>query len=157
MEIKFKSHSKEETIELGKLVSQFVFRGSVLTLTGDLGAGKTTFTGGVAKGLEIEEKVSSPTFNIMKCYFKGKIPLYHIDAYRLEEGTNKVLGLEEFIEGDGVCLIEWPNFIEELIDNKMALNIEIHHVDLNTRSFKIVTENKKYSGLFDAIKERYHD
>ena len=156
MEIKFKSYSKEETIELGELVSQYAFRGSIFTLTGDLGAGKTTFTSGVAKGLEIKEKVSSPTFNIMKCYFKAKIPLYHIDAYRLEEGTNKVLGLEEFIEGDGVCLIEWPNFIEELIDKKLALNIEIHHVDLNTRDFKVSTENLKYISLFEALKERYH-
>ena len=157
MEIEFKSYSKEETIELGKLIANYVFRGSVLTLTGDLGAGKTTFTGGVARGLNIEEKISSPTFNIMKCYFKAKIPLYHIDAYRLEEGTNKILGLEEFIEGDGVCLIEWPNFIRELIDEKNALNIEIHHIDLNTRSFKIRTENKKYIDLFDALKEKYHD
>ena len=156
MEIKFKSNSKEETIRLGELISNFVFRGSVLTLTGDLGAGKTTFTGGVAKGLEIEEKVSSPTFNIMKCYFKAKIPLYHIDAYRLEEGTNKVLGLEEFIEGDGVCLIEWPNFIEELIDSNQALNIEIYHVDSNTRDFIISTENQKYASLFDTLKERYY-
>ena len=157
MEIRFKSYSKEDTIELGQLVSQFLFRGSVLTLTGDLGAGKTTFTNGVAKGLGVEEKVSSPTFNIMKCYFKAKIPLYHIDAYRLEEGTNKVLGLEEFIEGDGVCLIEWPNFIEELVDEQLALNIEIHHVDLNTRNFKILTKNPKYISLFEALKERYHD
>lgn len=157
MEIRFKSYSKEETVQLGELISKFVFPGSVLTLTGDLGAGKTTFTSGVAKGLGVEEKVSSPTFNIMKCYFKAKIPLYHIDAYRLEEGTNKVLGLEEFIEGDGVCLIEWPNFIEELINTYLTLNIEIHHIDLNTREFIISTKNNNYNNLFEALKEKYHD
>ena len=157
MEIRFKSYSKEETVQLGELISKFVFPGSVLTLTGDLGAGKTTFTSGVAKGLGVEEKVSSPTFNIMKCYFKAKMPLYHIDAYRLEEGTNKVLGLEEFIEGDGVCLIEWPNFIEELINTYLTLNIEIHHIDLNTREFIISTKNNNYNNLFEALKEKYHD
>ena len=102
----FVSKSKEETIEFGKSLIPFLFRGSVITLTGDLGAGKTTLSSGIAKGLNITDKVSSPTFNIMKCYFHGTLPLYHIDAYRLEEGTNKDLGLEEFIEGNGICLIK---------------------------------------------------
>ncbi len=157
MEINFKSYSKDETIELGELISKFVFRGSVIALTGDLGAGKTTFTNGVARGLGIKEKVSSPTFNIMKCYFKATLPMYHIDAYRLEDGTNKILGLEEYIEGDGVCVIEWPNFIKDLIDDKQILNIEIHHLDLNTRQFKITTENPQYFSLFEILKEKYHD
>lgn len=157
MELKFISNSREETIQLGELISRFVFPGSVITLTGDLGAGKTTLTSGVALGLGITEKVSSPTFNIMKCYFNAKHPLYHIDAYRLEDGTNKILGLEEYIEGDGVCLIEWPNFIQELIDDSLSLNIEIHHLDLNRRSFIFTTKNNRYSLLFQTLKERYHD
>lgn len=157
MELKFISNSKDETIQFGEFISHFVFPGSVITLTGDIGAGKTTLTNGVALGLGINEKVSSPTFNIMKCYFKARLPLYHIDAYRLEEGTNKILGLEEYIEGDGVCLIEWPNFIEELIDNNASLNIEIHHLDLNKRSFVVTSSNPRYASLFQALKERYHD
>ena len=98
MKCSFKTFSKEETIELGKNLVPYLFQGSVITMTGDLGAGKTTLSSGIAQGLGIKEKVSSPTFNIMKCYFNAKLPMYHIDAYRLEEGTNKDLGLEEFIE-----------------------------------------------------------
>ena len=137
----FVSKSKEETIEFGKSLIPFLFRGSVITLTGDLSAGKTTLSSGIAKGLNITDKVSSPTFNIMKCYFHGTLPLYHIDAYRLEEGTNKDLGLEEFIEGNGICLIEWPNFIIEKIDENTSLNIEILNKDLNTRIINISSTN----------------
>lgn len=145
----FQTLNKEETIQLGKDISKYLFAGSVITLTGDLGAGKTTFAMGVAQGLKIKDKISSPTFNIMKCYFYGTLPFYHIDAYRLEDNANKDLGLEEYIEGNGVCLIEWPNFIEDKIDNNMALNIEILHNGLNSRIITIETNNEQYQTLFD--------
>ena len=157
MEFSLISKNKEYTIELGQAISSFLYPSSVITLTGDLGAGKTTFTSGVALGLNIKEKVSSPTFNIMKCYFNSRIPLFHIDAYRLEDGTNKDLGLEEFIEGDGICLIEWPNFIEDKIDSHNSLNIEIKYVSLEERLIKITTNNDRYIALFEFLKEKYHD
>ncbi|MBQ2070264.1 MAG: tRNA (adenosine(37)-N6)-threonylcarbamoyltransferase complex ATPase subunit type 1 TsaE, partial [Bacilli bacterium] len=113
MRASFVSKSKEQTRALGEALAQKLFPGSVVLLEGDLGAGKTTLVGGVAKGLGVEGDVISPTFNIMKCYFRGKMPLYHIDAYRLE-GQNIELGLEENIEGDGACFIEWPQFIMPL-------------------------------------------
>ena len=117
------TNAKEETRSLGKKLAPLFERGDVVLLLGDLGAGKTTFTGGVAEGLEIEEDVISPTFNIMKCYFKGRIPLYHIDAYRLEN-QNIEIGLDEFIEGDGVCLIEWPIYIEPLLpDERLSITL----------------------------------
>ncbi len=146
-----KTTSAEETRNLGKKIGNFLFAGAVITLTGDLGAGKTTFTGGVAESLGINEKVSSPTFNIMKCYFHGKLPMYHIDAYRLEDGTNKDLGLEEYIEGDGVCLIEWPNFIQEKIDKSLTLNVEILHETGDTRQITISSENDEYKKLFQSF------
>ena len=121
MKCSFKTFSKEETIELGKNLVPYLFQGSVITMTGDLGAGKTTLSSGIAQGLGIKEKVSSPTFNIMKCYFNAKLPMYHIDAYRLEEGTNKDLGLEEFIEGyqllctnDQAKLQEYVHLVESI-------------------------------------------
>ena len=157
MKCSFKTFSKEETIELGKNLVPYFFQGSVITMTGDLGAGKTTLSSGIAQGLGIKEKVSSPTFNIMKCYFNAKLPMYHIDAYRLEEGTNKDLGLEEFIEGNGVCLIEWPNFISDKIDFDSSLNIEILHSGNDVRTFNITSNNKMYEQLFAYLKERYHD
>ena len=76
-EIKIQTNSVEETKKLGSLLSSYLFPGAVITLSGDLGAGKTAFTGGIALGLGVKEKVSSPTFNIMKCYFDAKIPLFH--------------------------------------------------------------------------------
>lgn len=124
MEKVFITQSKEETRALGKRISSYLLPGDVILLEGDLGAGKTTFTGGVAEGLGVKEDVISPTFNIMKCYFKGRIPLYHIDAYRLE-GQNIEIGLDEYIEGDGACFIEWPQFIEPLIpDEKLEITLK---------------------------------
>ena len=119
----FLTQSKEETQALGKTLSKFLRPGDVVLLTGDLGAGKTTFVSGVAEGLRCGEDVISPTFNILKCYFKGTLPLYHIDAYRLE-GANLELGLEEYIEGDGACFIEWPAYIQDLIpDERLELSL----------------------------------
>ena len=114
MKYEFISKSKEETQKLGAFIAKEFLPGDVVLLKVDLGAGKTTLTGGVAKALDIKDDVISPTFNIMKCYFKGKLPLYHIDAYRLEN-QNIELGLDEYIEGDGVCFIEWPQYIEPLL------------------------------------------
>ena len=115
--------SKEETLGLGaKLAASFV-PGDVVLLRGDLGAGKTAFVSGVGAGLNCGEDVISPTFNILKCYFHGTLPMYHIDAYRLD-GQNIELGLDECIEGDGVCLIEWPDFIAPLLpDDYLAVSI----------------------------------
>ena len=113
MEIVYLSKGLLDTEKLANLIANNIFCGAVLSLDGDLGAGKTTFTKSFAQTLGIKEKVSSPTFNILKCYFGGRLPLYHIDAYRLEDGTNANIGLEEVIEGDGVCIIEWGKFIQE--------------------------------------------
>ena len=88
MKIKIESCSEENTISLGIKIASLLFKESLILLTGDLGAGKTTFTKGIAKGLNIKDEVNSPTFNILKCYFNKPLNLYHIDAYRLE-GVNK--------------------------------------------------------------------
>lgn len=109
---------------LGELFGKKAYISQVITLTGDLGTGKTTFAQGFAKGLNIQGIVNSPTFTLVKPYFESKIPLYHIDAYRLED-THQDLGFEEYIEGNGVCLIEWPQFINELIPpNQISIQIE---------------------------------
>ena len=136
------TNSKEETIKLGETISNKLFPGAVITLNGDLGAGKTTITKGIGKGLGIEEDINSPTFNILKCYFNNKLNLYHIDAYRLEdvppEGKN--IGLEEVIEGDGVAVIEWPEFINEMIPFH-SMNIEIHSLGGDKRFLIVQTKN----------------
>ncbi len=145
------TESKSETQALGKKLAPLFEAGDVVLLKGDLGAGKTTFTGGVAEGLKIEEKVISPTFNIMKCYFKGNLPLYHIDAYRLEE-QNIELGLDEYIEGDGVCLIEWPMFIEGLLPDEF-LEATLTNEGGDRRKIVFVSNSEHYDALVAALEE----
>lgn len=90
--------------------------GQVYALIGDLGVGKTVFTKGFAEGLGIDEPVSSPTFTILQIYEEGRIPLYHFDVYRIEEPEEmEEVGFDEYVYGDGVCLIEWANRIEEIL------------------------------------------
>lgn len=154
MTIDLFTHSSEETQNLGEEISKFLFEGSVITLDGDLGAGKTTLTKGVGKGLGIDEEINSPTFNILKCYFNDKLNLYHIDAYRLEDvpAEGKNIGLEEVIEGDGVCLIEWPLYIKEMIPFD-SLSVEIHNVGGNERKITLSSNSPKYKNLLEALKE----
>ncbi len=155
MKYNFISKSKEETQKFGAFIANLFSRGDVILLKGDLGAGKTTLTGGVAKALDIEEDVISPTFNIMKCYFKGKIPLYHIDAYRLE-GQNIELGLEEYIEGDGICFIEWPQYIEPLLPDE-ALSISLTNQGDNNRMITLEGNTPHFEEIINAVKGAFHD
>ena len=155
MEIVYLSKKLEDTEKLAKVISKNLFAGSVLSLDGDLGAGKTTFTKSLAEGLDIKEKVSSPTFNVLKCYFEGRLPLYHIDAYRLEDGMNADIGLEEVIEGDGVCIIEWGKFIQELIYQPLEIKITI--LDNNARQFVIINTYTKYEKIMETIKEELYE
>lgn len=151
MEYRFYSLSKEETMDLGKIIARYIFPSLVITLTGDLGAGKTTFVKGLASAMGVKEKVTSPTFNILKCYFLDPIDLYHIDAYRLDSG-NKDIGLEEFIEGEGVTVIEWPNFIKEMIPNQ-KLEINIINDGDDKRIITLKSELIFLEPLFDYLRE----
>lgn len=151
MRADLKTHSKEETKNLGRVIAGHLKPGDVVLLTGDLGAGKTTLTSGVGEGLGVNEEVLSPTFNLLKCYFKGRIPFYHIDAYRLE-GQNIEIGLDEVIEGDGACFIEWPQFIEPLIPDE-RLEIEIHNLGENDREFIFSSDDPGFAWIADLAKE----
>lgn len=119
------THNQDETREVGHKLAALLPNGSVVLLKGDLGAGKTTLVRGVAEALGITEKITSPTFNIMKLYLKGNKPLVHIDAYRLED-HNVDIGLDEFIGIDrGLTFIEWPDYIKNLIpDNAIIISIK---------------------------------
>ncbi len=110
------SFSADDTYELGVRFGSEAVPGSVFTLEGDLGAGKTVFAKGFAKGLGISENVTSPTFTIMQIYEDGKLPLYHYDAYRIEDPAEmEEIGYTEYFYGNGVCLIEWACNIEEFL------------------------------------------
>ena len=116
MEKVFETYSPEETLEIGKSLGENAAPGEVYALIGDHGAGKTVFTKGFAQGLGIEEPVNSPTFTILQIYEEGRIPLYHFDVYRIEEPEEmEEVGFDEYIDGDGVCLIEWAGRIGDLL------------------------------------------
>lgn len=108
--------SPEETFSLGKSLAEQAVPGQVYTLIGDLGVGKTVFTQGMAEGLGIEEPVNSPTFTIVQVYEEGRMPFYHFDVYRIGDVEEmEEIGYEDYFYGEGLCLIEWANLIEEIL------------------------------------------
>jgi tRNA threonylcarbamoyladenosine biosynthesis protein TsaE len=123
MKIKFHTISSAQTAKLAEMFAQNVKNKTVILLRGSLGSGKTTFAQGFAKGLGIEEIVNSPTFNIVKVYNYEKNNLYHIDAYRLEN-NQKDIGLSEYINSPGIVIIEWPEFVSNIIP-KNNISIEM--------------------------------
>lgn len=122
----YETNSEKETFELGKALGQKANAGEIVCLNGDLGVGKTVFTKGFAKGLDISEEVSSPTFTIIQVYDDGRLPLYHFDVYRIGDPEEMYeIGFEDYFYGEGVCLIEWSNLIKELIpENAIRVLIE---------------------------------
>lgn len=110
------SFSEQETYKLGFDMGKAAAAGQVYTLLGDLGTGKTVFTKGLAKGLGVEEPVSSPTFTIVQVYEEGRLPFYHFDVYRIGDVEEMdEIGYEDYIYGKGVSLIEWADLIEDIL------------------------------------------
>ena len=110
------TNSEKETYAFGLERGKKAHAGQVYTLVGDLGVGKTVFTKGLARGLDILEPVSSPTFTIVQVYEEGRLPFYHFDVYRIGDVEEMdEIGYEDYIYGDGVSLIEWANLIEEIL------------------------------------------
>ncbi|MBR0473547.1 MAG: tRNA (adenosine(37)-N6)-threonylcarbamoyltransferase complex ATPase subunit type 1 TsaE [Erysipelotrichaceae bacterium] len=147
-ELKVITNTAEETRSLAQRLGRNIEESFLITLSGELGAGKTTFTQGLAKGLEITRNVTSPTFTLMKNY-KGRLPLYHIDAYRLED-IDQDLGFEEYIDGDGVCVIEWANFIENVLPDEY-LNIDLTINDDDSRTIIFRARGSKYEEVLDKL------
>lgn len=118
--------SPEETFLLGKEIGEQAKAGEIYTLNGDLGVGKTVFTQGVAAGLGILEAVSSPTFTIIQTYDEGRLPFYHFDVYRIGDVEEmEEIGYDDYFFGEGICLIEWAELIEEIIpENRISVTIE---------------------------------
>ena len=110
------SFSAEDTLNLGIQMGQKAKPGDVYTLVGDLGVGKTVLTQGIAQGLEIEEAICSPTFTIVQVYEEGRMPFYHFDVYRIGDIEEMdEIGYEDYFYGEGLCMIEWANLIEEIL------------------------------------------
>lgn len=112
----FESNSAEDTFAFGQRLGREAVPGEIICLDGDLGVGKTVFTQGFAAGLGIDDYVNSPTFNIVKEYEGGRLPLYHFDVYRIGDPSEmEEIGYEDYFYGQGVSIIEWPGQIEELL------------------------------------------
>ena len=127
--------SPAETRALGQRIAMQLQPGDTLLLYGDLGAGKSEFTRGIALGLGIEGSIASPSFTILNLYDEGRIPLYHFDWYRLQDAEELFeLGMDEYLNGDGIAVVEWPNRCPEAIPAR-RMDITIRTVDENTREW----------------------
>lgn len=145
--------NRDATIALGKKIGHQLVAGDVLVLDGDLGAGKTTFTKGLAAGLEIPDIIKSPTFTIIHEYQDGRLPLYHMDAYRLENGGAEDLGLEEYFDGDGVSVVEWAEFVEdELPADFLAIHFKRTDDD-NTRVLEFEPHGQHFDQIVKSVVE----
>lgn len=141
------TRSYEETINLGEAFGKLLKKGFVICLNGDLASGKTTFTKGIGKALNIKEVINSPTFTILKIY-EGDIKLYHIDAYRLENASYD-LGLSEF-EDDGIMVIEWPMYYKQYLP-KEYISINFKYVDDNTREITFSSNSEYYNKIIGEL------
>ena len=137
--MEIKTHSEKETFELGKRIANAVNPGTVILFYGDLGAGKTVMTKGIAAGLGITEMITSPTFTIMQEYEGGRMPLYHLDVYRIEDPDEmEEVGLNEYIYGNGLTVIEWAEQIEDILpDDAIKITIERNVENPEDRDIRI--------------------
>lgn len=131
----FFTTNSEETILLGKRIGELLNKGDVVLLSGDLSAGKTTITKGIGLALGVNRVINSPTFTIVKEYAGNKCPFFHLDLYRLD-GVNEDFDLEEYMDRDGVCVIEWPYQVKEILPSEYLL-IELNRTGDNDRQINI--------------------
>lgn len=143
--------SDKETRQVGEKLGRLLQSGDLITFSGDLGAGKTTFTKGLAEGLDVKRTVNSPTFTIVKAY-QGRVPLYHMDVYRLED-SDEDIGFDDYFSAEGVVVIEWAEFIEDFLPDAY-LNIKIDKLSDNERRLSFVATGLRYQ---DMVKELSND
>ena len=139
--------NEQETIQLGEKLGRLLHRGDVVALKGDLAGGKTTFTKGIGKALDIKEVINSPTFTILKIY-KGNETLYHIDAYRLENNEYD-LGIDEY-EDEGIMVIEWPEYYRNYLP-KEYLEVNFRYLDDKSRQIDFKAHGSKYEQIAEVM------
>lgn len=143
-----KTYTTLETTQLAQALALLLRPGDLITLDGELGAGKTTFTKGIGAGLGIKRTISSPTFMIVKEY-EGELPLYHMDAYRLED-SDEDIGFEEYFDGEGITVVEWATYIEEFLPNERLI-ITISYIDERTRAIDLTPVGEHYEWVVKAL------
>ena len=151
MSYKVISRSESDTIELAQNIESEKFPNMVICLMGDLGSGKTIFTKGFASSLEVEEAVTSPTFNIIKEYTTGQMNLYHMDVYRLD-GKVEDLGIEDYFTKGGVTIIEWADMIEDYLpEERLEIKFKLSDEDEDTRIITITPYGQVYEDICEAV------
>ena len=151
MNYKITSYSERDTIELAQNIESEKFPNMIICLEGDLGSGKTIFAKGFAAALEVQEEITSPTFNIIKEYTSGELPLYHMDVYRLD-GKVDDLGIEEYYTKGGITIIEWADMIaDNLPEERLDIKIRVSSEDEDTRIITITPRGRVYEDICEAI------
>ena len=149
MDYKFTSRSEQDTMELAENIESEKFPGMIICLDGELGSGKTVFVKGFAKSLGIEDNITSPTFNIVKEYQAGELPLYHMDVYRLED-TNEDIGFADYFSKDAISIVEWSDLIVDSLPEE-RLDIKFKIIDENTRILVLKPHGQKYEDLVNYV------
>ena len=149
MDYKFTSRSEEDTLELAQNFESEKFPNMVICLEGELGCGKTVFVKGFASALGIDENVTSPTFNLVKEYLDGEMPLFHMDVYRLQ-GACENVGFDEYFSRGGVSIVEWSDLICTCLPEERLL-IKFKVIDENTRLIIFEPHGKQYEDLCDSV------
>ena len=149
MDYKYTSRSENDTIELAQNIESEKFPNMVICLDGELGSGKTVFVKGFASALGINDNITSPTFNLVKEYVSGELPLYHMDMYRAEDNIESI-GVEDYFNKNGVTIIEWAEMIEDYLPEE-RLDIVITVVDENTRIIKIIPRGSIYEEICSSV------
>ena len=149
MEYKITSYDMNDTLLLAQNIESEKFPNMVICLNGELGTGKTVFVKGFAGALGIKDPITSPTFNIVKEYLNGELPLYHMDVYRLEDNKDNI-GLTDYFNKGGVTIIEWADMIEDELPSE-RLDIEFKFIDENTRVLVLKPYGKDYEDICDAV------
>ena len=149
MEYKLTSYNERDTANIAENIEAEKFSNMVICLTGDLGSGKTIFVKSFAAALGIKEDITSPTFNIIKEYTDGELPLYHMDVYRLED-VKEDIGIEDYFEKSGVTIIEWADMIKDKLPEE-RLEIKFKIIDENTRVLVLTPYGKIYEDICGVI------
>ena len=149
MEYKLTSYNERETAIIAEDIESEKFPNMVICLIGDLGSGKTVFVKSFARALGITEDITSPTFNIIKEYQNGELPLYHMDVYRLED-VKEDIGIEDYFQAGGVTIIEWADMIKDKLPEE-RLEIKLKLIDENTRVLVLTPYGRQYEEICEAI------
>lgn len=149
MDYKITTRNETETVEIAQNLESEKFSNMVICLYGDLGSGKTVFSKGFAQALGIDEPVTSPTFNIIKEYTSGEMPLYHMDVYRLD-GKVDDLGIEDYFHKNGIVIIEWADTIKDYLPTD-RLDIKFKIIDEDSRMLVFIPHGREYEDICEAI------